>query len=124
MCDFASLRIGERIDQRGAAVLFQPKRVGEGSDFFRQFLQLAFLTCDRFAQHELDHHEDRKDEHQDQQKPRHRIHEPRPDRGVEPLRGPPGECHSLAPRLDRFGEGRKIAAQICGGLLTASGKFF
>ena len=96
--------VAQRFGQRGAARLFDAQGIGQLQDLRlqdRQFVLLRrdflFLFRDGFAQHELDDHEDRQHEGQDQQKPGHCVHEPRPDRGLDAPAAAPAQRHLSAP---------------------------
>ena len=68
-----------------------------------KLIQFGFLSCDPFCEDELHDHKNRQHEHQNEQQSRHRIHETRPDRRLEPGTGTSGECHRQLPPSGRRG---------------------
>ena len=75
---FSNLR-----SQIGVGALFQPQSLRQRRHLPGQLIEFRFLPGDPLCQNELNHHEDRQNEHQNEQKARHRIDKPGPDRGLK-----------------------------------------
>ena len=98
-----SARIGQCGTQRSdlrfqtrRPFLFQTQRLGQGSNFGRQRVQFGRLSRNRFPQHKLHHHKDGENEHQNEQKPGHRVNETGPDGCLKPLSCAARQSHDLA----------------------------
>ena len=75
----------------------QAQGIGQAGHLRRQAFKLKVLIRDRFAHDALNDHEDRQDEHQNQQERRHGVDEARPDRARESLVPAAREAHHSYP---------------------------